>query len=141
MPSNDSIAIPLWVFILGILILSFLFTGFLYFFYITDPVLIYFLIEDVISNPLPLIGTFILIGVLAELVRVVWRAWIESNVIELEDKDVASRSPPSENAQRTDKMDNETDEKAETETDVFLEKYRIKEPQKIKIPTVNVDEK
>lgn len=96
--------------------------------------------EDILANPLPLIGALALFVVIAELVRVVWRAWNESTIVLLKDKDVASADTSAENDRSTEIEANETDEKAESETDVFLEKYRLKEPQKIEIPIVNVDE-
>lgn len=89
---------------------------------------------------MPFIGVLALIVGLAELGRVVWRAWNESNIVLLEDKDVASASTSAEDDRSTEIEANEADEKAESETDVFLEKYRVKEPQKIEIPIVNVDE-
>lgn len=141
MPNDDKyITIPLWFFILFLLTLSTLFTGFFYFLYTTDPLIVYSIIEDILSNPLPFIGVLALIVGLAELGRVVWRAWNESNIVLLEDKDVASASTSAEDDRSTEIEANEADEKAESETDVFLEKYRVKEPQKIEIPIVNVDE-
>lgn len=141
MPNDDKyITIPLWFFILFLLTLSLLFTGFFYYLYTTDPLIVYSLMEDILANPLPLIGALALFVVIAELVRVVWRAWNESTIVLLKDKDVASADTSAENDRSTEIEANETDEKAESETDVFLEKYRLKEPQKIEIPIVNVDE-